>query len=730
MKPINLRPLPIRTALLGMLAPLAIISAPPAHAFSYILSNWQATYPASQTDENAAASGSPCSLCHVPGNYSQWNGYGWALRLNGQDFAAAESLNSDGDPTGATNLEEINANTQPGWTYGANNAINGGAVTNTALPPTGISGDLDPPAVNQPPAADPGGPYNGTEGIQLAFDGSGSTDPDGTIVAYEWDFGDGNTGTGPTPTHTYLTSGSFGVVLTVTDDMGDTNTATTTATIAVGNQPPTADPSGPYTGTAGTPVLLDGSGSADPDGTIVAYNWDFGDGNTGTGPSPSHAYVLPGVYNITLAVTDDSGAVDSATTSANIDPANQAPTADPNGPYSGTVNTAVAFDGTGSTDPDGTIVSYAWDFGDGNTGTGSATSHTYLAAGIYNVALTVTDDGGLTNTATTTANIGEVINQPPVANANGPYAGTVNLPVAFDSTGSGDPDGTIVAYDWDFGDGNTGTGPNPIHIYVAQGTYNVTLTVTDDSGAVDSSPTTATIGLGNQAPIANANGPYNGTEGLPVQFDSTGSSDPDGTIVAYDWDFGDGNTGTGSNPTHTYATAGAYNVTLTVTDDNGAIDSNATTVTIAPITSGADVFLTELWVPESLKVKNGKRKSQEIIALGGGTSIPQGATVNLVVTTPPTGLDVIVKHQSVTEGVTPGEQPEQFEFETKVVCMEPGTYTIGWSATISADQNSDPTNDSKSGSTSVQCIGKPGHDDDDEEEEGQKKKVEGHKNDD
>jgi len=718
MKLKNLQFRPVHAALFGVFAPLAIIiSATPAKAFNNTLSDWQATYPASMADENAAASGSACSLCHVPNNFSQWNGYGWELKQNGRDFAAAEFLNSDGDPTGASNLEEIISNTQPGWTPGANNLINGGNTASSALPPSGIVGSLDPLMANQPPAANSGGPYNGTEGIPVTLDGSGSTDSDGTIVAYEWDFGDGNIDFGATPTHTYISTGLFTITLTVTDDAGDTNTATTTATIAMGNQPPIANPNGPYTGTAGTPLPLSGSGSIDPDGTIVAYDWDFGDGAIGTGIAPNYAYYIPGTYNITLTVRDDSGAIGSANTTAAIDAANQPPTANPSGPYSGMVNTTVAFDGTGSTDLDGTISSYAWDFGDGSTGTGSTPTHTYVAESTYNVALTVTDDGGLTDTAMTTAAIGTTTNQPPVANANGPYAGTVGLPVTFDSTGSDDPDGTLVAYEWSFGDGTTDTGANPTHAYAMPGTYNVSLMVTDDAGTIDSSATTATIGTGNQAPIANANGPYNGTAGTPVQLYSIGSSDPDGTITAYNWDFGDGTTGTGPSPTHAYATAGTYNITLTVIDDNNAGDSNATTATISEARTGADVFLTKLWVPESIKLKTGKRQSKEIVALGGGTSIHQGATVNLRVTTPTTGLNVVARRVSITEVVEPGEDPEQFEFRTKITCLEEGTYTLGWSATISAAQNSDFSNDTLTGETSVLCARSRSHEDENKDED-------------
>ena len=166
----------------------------------------------------------------------------------------------------------------------------------------------------------------------------------------------------------------------------------------------------------------------------------------------------------------------------------------------------------------------------------------------------------------------------PVADADGPYSGTVNVPVQFDGSFSSD-DGTIVSFEWDFGDGNTATGEAPTHTYAADGTYTVTLTVTDDTGATDTDTTDATVGVGNQPPIADANGGVSGTVNVPVQFDGSFSSD-DGTIVSYEWNFGDGNTGTGAMPTHTYAMDGTFNVMLTVMDDTGATDSDGATATI------------------------------------------------------------------------------------------------------------------------------------------------------
>ena len=354
------------------------------------------------------------------------------------------------------------------------------------------------------------------------------------------------------------------------------------------NQTPVANAGVDQSGVTGAPVSFDGSGSTD-DGTIVSYDWNFGDGTVvpDAGATPSHAYTTasaPGTpYTVTLTVTDDGGLFASAATTATI-ALNTAPVADPNGPYTGSVGTPVAFDGSGSTD-DSNIVSYAWDFGDTNTGSGATPSHTYATAGTYNVALTVTDDSGAFNTsATTPATI--AANLLPIADPNGPYSGSTGVPVTFDGTGSIDPDGTVVGYAWDFGDGNIGSGPTPSNTYADAGTYTVTLTVTDNAGGI-SAPVTApaTISAANQPPVADAGGPYSASmifDSGTVTFDGSGSDDPDGTIASWEWDFGDGNTGSGETAIHTYTAPSTYVVTLTVTDD-GATPLSATDTAIASI---------------------------------------------------------------------------------------------------------------------------------------------------
>jgi PKD repeat protein len=277
-------------------------------------------------------------------------------------------------------------------------------------------------------------------------------------------------------------------------------------------------------------------------------------------------------------------------------PPNQAPVANPGGPYGGAERSAMQFDGSASSDPDGNLpLSYAWTFGDGSTGTGVNPTHSYAVAGTFTVSLTVTDANGLASaTASTTATISSAPNEAPVANAGGPYTGTAGSAVQFDGSGSSDPDGNLpLTYAWNFGDGGTATAPTPTHTYASAGTYTVTLTVRDARGLSSAGDTTsATVAeRPNQTPVAKPGGPYSGIPGTAVQLNGTASSDPDGNLpLTYSWNFGDGTTGTGATPTHTYNAAGTFIISLTVTDAKGLSSSPATvTATISSVLRG-DTF--------------------------------------------------------------------------------------------------------------------------------------------
>jgi uncharacterized delta-60 repeat protein len=398
----------------------------------------------------------------------------------------------------------------------------------------------------------------------------------GSIVRTEWDFGEGFHDGPAQISHTFTSSGSHDVFLRVTGSDGQT--ATVTRQVAVANRAPLAAfgfaPSAPKTGES---VAFDGSGSSDPDGSLVGYAWEFGDGASGSGAGPSHVYAQAGSYTVKLTVTDDDGA--TASVSRTVAVANRAPSAAfgfaPGDPGTGE---AVSFDGSGSSDPDGSVVAYAWEFGDGGSASGAGPSHAYAQGGSYTVTLTVTDDDGSTGSVSRTV---AVANRAPSA-AFGfvPSAPSTGESVAFDGSGSSDPDGSVVAYAWDFGDGASGSGAGPLHAYAAAGSYTVTLTVTDDDGAMASVSRTVTVAA-RPVSAAFSFSPSSPSTGQAVSFDGSGSTVAGGSVSGYSWSFGDGASATGATPSHTYAKAGSYTVTLTATGADGATDSVSHTVTVA-----------------------------------------------------------------------------------------------------------------------------------------------------
>jgi PKD repeat protein len=236
-------------------------------------------------------------------------------------------------------------------------------------------------------------------GEVIRFDASESYDPDGgDIVEYFWSFGDGTTASGVTVDHSYADDGTYIVTLTITDDEG--STASATATKIIGNRLPVAlFAQSVLTVKTGRPTTFNASDSYDLDGTIVSYEWGFGDGIvvTETDPITSHVYDDDGVYTVTLTVTDDDGATNSTSITKTI--LNRLPTASfTQNATTINVGEAIRFDASHSFDPDGDIVEYFWDFGDGTNDTGMTVDHVYTEGGNYTVTLTVTDDDGSTAT--------------------------------------------------------------------------------------------------------------------------------------------------------------------------------------------------------------------------------------------------------------------------------------------------------------------------------------------
>jgi PKD repeat protein len=433
-----------------------------------------------------------------------------------------------------------------------------GAAPIVSIDNLNVGADSGPP-VNTPPTASF---TTNAQYLKTWLDGSASTDvdEDGKVVSYAWNFGDGSSGTGATPQHTYSAAGTYTVSLTVTDNGGATGT--TTAAVTVNSAPP---PTAFFviTDVNVLSASFDGGGSSDVDGTITSYAWNFGDGAVATGPNAQHTYAAAGTYTVTLTVTDNDG--NTGTASETLVVHAPPPTA------AFTSNTSylhASFDGTGSS---GTITGYAWNFGDSTSGTGATPQHTYAAAGIYTVTLTVTDNDG--RTAATTGQVTTTDAPLPTA----AFTSSLSyLRASFDASGSSDADGTITGYAWNFGDSATGTGPTPQHTYAAARTYTVTLTVTDNDGHTG----TITHDVTATNPPPPTAGFTSSTSDLTASFNGSGSSDVDGTITGYAWNFGDSATGTGPTPQHTYAAGGTYTVTLTVTDNDGHTGTTTGQVTV------------------------------------------------------------------------------------------------------------------------------------------------------
>ena len=245
---------------------------------------------------------------------------------------------------------------------------------------------------------------------------------------------------------------------------------------------------------------------------------------------------------------------------------------------SGTINTDTAtFSWTGS-DNIG-AVQYRYGLNGEWSGWSSVTTNTFsgLADGSYTFSVQAKDEAGNTNTQTRSFTI--TTNEKPAADFSyNPLNPTDTQTIHF-TDNSDDTDGTIVNYTWNFGDGNTSHLENPTHKYEDNGTYTVTLTVTDDKGATDT--ISKQIEVLNEPPTAYFK--YEPTDKVKINEEvvfTDESTDKDGTIVNYTWNFGDGNLSYEKNPTHKYGKDGAYTVTLTVTDNDGATDEATLTITV------------------------------------------------------------------------------------------------------------------------------------------------------
>jgi serine protease len=325
--------------------------------------------------------------------------------------------------------------------------------------------------------------------------------------------------------------------------------------------------------------------ATDPEDDLLTYSIVSGPFNgTLNGTAPDLNYTPDADYNgadsFTFLANDGRTDSNIATITITVDSVNDQPVADSQSVIT-TQNTSVNIILTAS-DVDDDSLTYSIVSGPLNgtlTLNGTAPDVTYTPVANYNGADSFTF---LTNDGNVDSNIATVFitvtaeNNPPVANADGPYTGIEGVAVTFSGSGSSDSDGDSLTYIWDFGDGNNGTDMSPTHIYDANGIYTVTLIVND--GKANSDPDTANVTISDVDPVASFISDSPKPEGVAMTFTDTSTS-YDG-ITSWSWDFGDGNTSTNQNSTHAYTSAGNYTVDLTVTEADGDTDTNTAQVTV------------------------------------------------------------------------------------------------------------------------------------------------------
>ncbi|GAB3689746.1 hypothetical protein GCM10028857_25450 [Salinarchaeum chitinilyticum] len=412
-----------------------------------------------------------------------------------------------------------------------------------------------------------------TAGQIVTLDASNATSS-AAVTEYRWDTdGDGTTdATTTSPTLDYEFQHAGERTVTVTVDDGYESGAASAVVNVTDETPPTAQVSTNGTAAATEPLAFSANGSQDA-GAIVSYEWQFGDGETVSGPdraNVSHTYATAGEYEVQLTVTDSGGNVDSTNVTVTVteppDPVASLPA-----PDAATVGETIALDAGGS--DTGPNASYSWSIdGNATNASGATFQHAFSTSGEHTVSVNVSDDYGW-DVNQTTIEVFAPATAEIRANRTAVETGEA---IAFEAGG---PTANVVDYTWTFGDVTDPAGNQTVtHGYDEAGNYTVTLTVTDSAGNANTTTEIVHVEPSSEpaGPTAVLDAPGSATVNETVTFDAGDSA---GTITSYQWTFGDGETASGESPTvqHVYQESGNYTVELTVVGANG---TNATTTTL------------------------------------------------------------------------------------------------------------------------------------------------------
>jgi gliding motility-associated-like protein len=393
-----------------------------------------------------------------------------------------------------------------------------------------------------------------------------STISSGTMT-YLWNFGDGNSATGTNASHSYITAGSFNILLTATSDNGCMDSLVRNITVH-------PDPLASFT-VNNSGQCLNGNNfiftntSTISSGTMT-YLWNFGDGNTSTAINTNHTYSAPGNFTVTLITTSDNGCSDTSVFAVSVYPK---PVVSFNVNNSSQCITGNNFIFTNTSSISSGSMTFLWDFGDGNTTTTQNATHSYAAIGTYTVKLVALSNNGCSDSViqNVTVAIG------PVANFTINSASQCLQGNNFIFTNSTVPAGSM-SYLWSFGDGGTTFTTNAVHIYTSAGTFNVKLVATSNNGCKDSITRQVTVFPQPQTPVIISSGPLSICEGSSVTLSTNGAP-------ALQWYNNNSPIAGQTNSSLTVNQSGSY--TVTSTNASGCSStSSAAVVTVNPLPTG------------------------------------------------------------------------------------------------------------------------------------------------
>ncbi|MHB8872317.1 MAG: PKD domain-containing protein [Myxococcaceae bacterium] len=464
--------------------------------------------------------------------------------------------------------------------------------------------------VDQPPAAAIDQPAPGAffdQGQAITLRGHATDPEDGALTggALGWTSDKaGVLGSGVQVVFSGAALGTHRIVLTATDRTGHSAYASVDITVVPPgtNRPPAVAIQFPLDGaqlTVGAALSLRGTATDPEDGPLsgAALAWTSSrDGALGTG-SPLPASLTQGVHTLTLKATDSLGAFASAQLTVSVNPPNNLPpVVSITAPAAGLTvfqGTPVSFEGTATDPEDGALsgTALSWESSrDGALGTGSPLSAAALTAGDHTVTLVARDSGGSSGTASVLVHVLPQ-NAAPTASIAAPLNGSsfvAGSSISFSGSASDPEDGALsgASLTWRSSlDGVLGTGASLSTSALSAGAHQVTLTAVDSGGRSGSANVSLTVtpATANIPPIARLTGPSQGQTAQALSFDGSTSSDADGSIVSYRFDFGDGTapvSGAASGASHTFAAPGSYTVGLTVTDDRGATGAASVQVVV------------------------------------------------------------------------------------------------------------------------------------------------------